>query len=76
MSKEVEWKESSAGGVHGYTGGQMTVDIEKLKDALEKAQDLIAANRLVLGEYSGVREVQQIESRIKEAISIVAEIEK
>ncbi len=54
----------------------MTVDIEKLKEALEKAQDLIAANRLVLGEYSGVREVQQIESRIKEAISIVAEIEK
>jgi ppGpp synthetase/RelA/SpoT-type nucleotidyltranferase len=54
----------------------MTVDIEKLKDALEKAQDLIAANRLVLGEYSGVREVHQIESRIKEAISIVAKIEK
>jgi hypothetical protein len=54
----------------------MTVDIDKLKEALEKAQDLIAANRLVLGEYSGVREVQQIESRIKEAISIVAEIEK
>jgi hypothetical protein len=37
---------------------------EKLRALLAEARNLIAANRLVLGEHQGVREVQQIERRI------------
>lgn len=39
-------------------------EIEKLRTLLAEARDLIATNRLVLGEHQGVREVQQIERRI------------
>jgi hypothetical protein len=44
-------------------------DVEKLRALLAEARDLIAANRLVLGEHQGVREVQQIERRIYAALA-------
>jgi hypothetical protein len=44
-------------------------EIENLKAALSKARDLIAANRLVLGEYSGVKEVMEVEKAIGTALT-------
>lgn len=46
----------------------MTTEIE-LRQALQEARDLIAANRLMLGEYQGVREVARIEKRIEAALA-------
>lgn len=47
----------------------MPSEVEKLRALLAEARDLVAANRLVLGEYSGVREVQHIEARIDAALA-------
>lgn len=44
-------------------------EIENLKAALSKARDLIAANRLVLGEHSGVKEVMEVEKAIGTALA-------
>lgn len=44
-------------------------EIDNLKAVLSKARDLIAANRLVLGEYSGVKEVMEVEKAIDAALA-------
>lgn len=43
-------------------------EVERLREALAAAHGLIAANRLVLGEYSGTREVADVERRIRAAL--------
>jgi hypothetical protein len=43
-------------------------EAERLREALRTTLGLIAANRLMLGQYSGVREVGRIEDRARAAL--------
>lgn len=42
---------------------------DKIREALEEAQGVIASNRLVLGEYMGVRYISELEHKIKQVLA-------
>jgi hypothetical protein len=45
------------------------VSEDKIRRILEEAQGVIASNRLVLGEYMGVRYISELEHKIKEVLA-------
>lgn len=42
---------------------------DKIRRILEEAQGVIASNRLVLGEYMGVRYISELEHKIKQVLA-------
>jgi len=42
---------------------------DKIRETLEEAQGVIASNRLVLGEYMGVRYIGELEHKINEVLA-------
>lgn len=69
--KEASFRQSEAEFMARARGDILALveQVTRLRSALVDARDVISANRLVLGEYQGVREIGELEKKIAAALA-------